>query len=293
MRLSRPPAARIVLFLLAMALAAPPRPALAWGPRGHRTIARIAQERLSPAALRGIRDLLDEGDDLADVANWADREAYEIPRYKASGPWHFVNVPITADRYGDRYCRDENCVVAKIGEFRRILADADSPRRERLDALRYLVHLVGDIHQPLHVGDHNDRGGNGTQVQFLGQTGNFHRVWDSGLIEETGDNDRQWAERIRKRLHNNPAEARRWAADPVETWADESLQAAKLAYRGPLRPGDNTNPGPRVRNASRLERDYHEFGVAIVEDRLARAAVRLAHELDAIWPDEPGGRGRK
>lgn len=293
MKAFRRPVSRVFLTVLAFTLAAPPRPALAWGGRGHRTIARVAQERLSPAALRGIRDLLDDGDDLVDVASWADNEAYEVPRYRSSGPWHYVNVPITADRYGDRYCRDGNCVVAKVPEFRKVLADAGKSRRERLDALRFLVHLVGDVHQPLHVGDHDDRGGNGTQVQFLGRTGNFHRVWDSGLIEETGDNDRNWAERIRKRIRDNPADARRWASDPVETWADESLQAARLAYRGPLRPGDAAkNTGPRVRNGSRLERDYHEFGLAIVEDRLARAAVRLAHELNAIWPEAPNDRDR-
>lgn len=289
MRSSRRPIARFVLFLLVCSIAAPVPPARAWGPRGHRTIARIAQERLSPAALRGIRDLLDEGDDLVDIANWADREAYELPQYKASGPWHYVNVPITNDHYSDRSCRDGNCVVGRIPHFRAILADSRKPRRERLDALRYLVHLVGDVHQPLHVGDRDDRGGNGTQVQFLGRTGNFHRVWDSGLIEETGDNDRAWAARIRDRIKEDPAAARRWAEDPVETWADESLQAAKLAYRGPLNPGDDPRTGPRVRNASRLGRDYHEFGLGIVEDRLARAAVRLAGELNAIWPETPIG----
>lgn len=255
-----------------------PAPAGAWGPRGHRTVARLAQERLSPKALRAVRALLDEGDDLVDVANWADREAYDLPEFARSGPWHFVNVPLEAERYADRYCRRGDCVVAKIGEYRRVLADKTKPRRERLVALKFVVHLVADVHQPLHVGDNDDRGGNGTQVQFLGETGNFHRVWDSGLIEETRQNDRAWADRVRGRI--TPEGTRAWANDPVETWANESLATAKLAYRGPGR------DGPSVTNGARLGRAYHEFALPIVEDRLARATVRLAHVLETALAEE-------
>jgi hypothetical protein len=238
-------------------------------------VARLAQERLSPAALRGVRELLDEGDDLVDVANWADREAHDLPAYANSAAWHFVNVPLDAEHYNDRYCRRGNCVVQKIIEYRRVLADRRRPRPERLDALRFLVHFVADVHQPLHVGDNDDRGGNGTQVQFLGDTTNFHRVWDSGLIEETRQNDRAWAERVRRRI--TPEQAKSWANDPVETWADESLAAAKRAYQGPT-PGT-----PRIASGASLGRSYHDFALPIVEDRLARAAVRLAHELEAVF----------
>ncbi len=209
-----------------------------------------------------------------DIANWADREAYDLPTFASSGPWHYVNVPIEAERYADRYCRRGDCVVGKIAEFRRVLAEPQSPKAERLTALKFLVHLVADVHQPLHVGDNDDRGGNGLQVRFLGETTNFHRLWDSGLIEETRQNDRAWADRVRRRI--TPEAAKGWANDPVETWANESLAAAKKAYQGPAR-------GPRISTGATLGKPYQDFALPLVEDRLARAAVRLAHELDAIF----------
>lgn len=272
----RGPGARFLTVVLAISFAG--SPALAWGPRGHRTVARIASERLSKQAARAVADLLDDGETLVDIANWADREAYDLPAYKDSGPWHFVNVPLDADRYTDRFCKGGGCVVAKIHQFRKILADTRRPKAERRDALRFLVHFVADIHQPLHVGDDDDRGGNNTQVQYRNEGTNLHRLWDSGLIESTRDNDREWADRVRHQI--KAEQVKKWMDAPVEDWATESLVAARTAYRGIQHPTKRLDPGTRI------SREYEDAALPMIEERLARASVRLAHELNGIFGEK-------
>jgi len=265
-RRSRP---AVWIALLAVALAtAPARPAWAWGRNGHRAAARLAETRLTPEARAIIRDLLDPGESLADASTWADENVGAIP---GSGPWHYVNVPITAERYSDRDCRGV-CVVSKIAEFRKILADPTAPKARRRMALRYVVHLVEDVHQPLHVGDRRDRGGNGLQVQFFrDENSNLHRVWDSGLLREGFRNERALSEALLD-VARRP-EARDWTKGSAEDWANESLEAARQAYavpgsRNQLQPG------------ARLGREYQEANLPLAVERLAKAGLRLSEVLN-------------
>jgi len=260
-----------LLVLTALSVASP---AFGWGAQGHRVVGQIAAGRLTPAAQAGIRALLNEGDTLADIANWADHEGYKV--VPKSGPWHYVNVPISEARYDARYCSGGECVVGKIKHFRKVLADPGTPRRERQQALLFLVHFVGDIHQPLHVGDHADRGGNRTQVQFLGRGTNMHRLWDSDMIRHIGGDDRAWVERVERRVTPEAVEA--WSRGTVEDWANDSLRAAKLAYSGP---GRSTTP---IASGATVGEDYVEMARPILGEQLARAGVRLANELNAAFP---------
>ena len=271
MSLSRTKFLRPLAFLTALAVAA--TPAFAWGPQGHRVIAEVAAGRLTPAARSGVRDLLHEGDTLANVANWADHEGHDaVPE---SANWHFINVPISTAKFDHREIRGENNVVSKIAHYRKILADKSLPKADRSRALLFLVHFVSDIHQPLHVGDNNDRGGNLTQVQFMGQGTNLHRLWDSDLIHHLGGNDRAWSERVERAI--TPEAARLWSKGNVDTWADESLQAAKLAYRA-------TEGAPKAAPSGVvLGQDYARRADSILIERMARASVRLADELNAIF----------
>ena len=260
-------------LLAAVALLGIAHPAFAWGPQGHRVIAKVASDRLSPAAKTAVRELLHEGDNLADVANWADHEAYDT--YPDSAPWHYVNVPISAPRYDARYCGRRGCVVEKIKHYRNVLADRRSPKRERQHALLFLVHFVGDLHQPLHVGDHDDRGGNLTQIQFFDSGTNLHRLWDSDLIHRVGGNDHAWVERVKHTITPDTVEA--WSRGSVEDWADDSLRAAKRAYAGPKK-----SPTPLV-SGTQLGEDYVQMADPILREQMGRAAVRLANELNAIF----------
>ena len=267
------PSLRSLALALAVALSLPPA-AHAWGPHGHRITARLAEARLTPAARAAVRELLHKGDTLVDIANWADEDGHDaVP---GSSPWHYVNVPITATRYDPRYCSGGDCVVARIKHFRSVLADRRAPLRDRQRALLFLVHLVGDVHQPLHVGDNHDKGGNQTQIQFLGQGSNLHRLWDSGMINDIDRNENAWVERISPLL--TPENVRSWSQGSVEDWATESLLDAQKAY---FFPAGARQP---IASGARLGNDYVAFGRPILERRLAQAGVRLANELNALFP---------
>jgi hypothetical protein len=251
-------------------LIVPARPALAWGRMAHRAATRLAESRLSPRARAAIGELLDEGESLADASTWADENSRSIP---GSAAWHFVNVPISATRYSPRDCHGD-CVVSRLDEFRRMLADPRAPKARRRMALRYVVHLVEDAHQPMHVGDRRDRGGNAVQLQFYRDEGtNLHQIWDSGLFRQAHYDERSLASDLIG-LAREP-QARDWPGGTVEHWINESLEAARQAYR---------IPGTRgfVRSGMRLGREYEDANLPLARKRLAQAGVRLSEVLNEL-----------
>lgn len=265
------------LFVCSVGLGASGGPAFGWGPRGHRIATRVAEARLTPEAKAGIRSLLHDGDTLVEISNWADHEGHD--EFPGSAPWHYVNVPITAPHYEDKFCGGGNCVVAKIRHYRKVLADHNTPKKERARALLFLVHFVEDVHQPLHVGDNHDRGGNLTQVQYFNQGTNLHHLWDSSVIDDASRDEREWVKKISLLL--TPENVAAWSKGDVDEWADESLQEAKKAYRFPK---DAVDP---VGSGVKLGREYSEHALPVVRLRLAQAGVRLANELNAAFESEP------
>ena len=254
---------------LATALLAVPRSALAWGRLGHRAAAKLTEARLTPAARAAVRDLLEPGESLADASVWADSVRRDRPE---SGPWHYVNVPITEPAYNDRFCGEKGCVVRKIEDFRQQLADKNAPRADRREALRFLVHFVQDMHQPVHVGDRGDRGGNDLQVQFFGNGSNLHRVWDSGLLEQVYKDE---AALVRDLEQLVPVQdAGEWSRGTVASWANESLDAARGAYRDPVTGQELPKKGVK------LAAGYQATHLPVACGRLARAGVRLATVLN-------------
>jgi hypothetical protein len=239
----------------------------------HRAATRLAETRLTPRAQAIIRDLLDSGESLTDASTWADEYSRDIP---GSAAWHFVNVPITAPRYSPRDCHN-NCVVSRFEEFRRVLADPAAPKPRRTMALRYVVHLLEDAHQPLHVGDRRDRGGNSVQLRFFRDDfTNLHQVWDSGLLRQGYHDERDLVFDLID-LAREP-QARDWPKGQIEDWVNESLEVARQAYH---------LPGSReyLRSGMRLGRDYQEANLPLALQRLSQAGVRLSDVLnDALDP---------
>jgi nuclease S1 len=261
------PAVAAAFLLLSLA-----RPARAWGPRGHRASAKLAESRLSPRARAIIRDLLEPGESLADASTWADENSRDIP---GSAAWHFVNVPVSANHYDPRDCRPRGCVVSKIAEFRSILADPHTPRSRRRTALLFFVHLVQDLHQPMHVADRNDRGGNNLQLRYgRYDNTNLHQVWDSGLLSQGYRNEAELLRTMDDLAHR--PDAGLWLKGHIEDWADESLEVGRRAY---LNPRTNTI----LRTGDSIGRDYERVNVPLVTDRLARSGVRLAFLLNDIF----------
>jgi hypothetical protein len=251
----------------------PARSAWAWGPLGHRASAQLAESLLSRRAHAIIQELLEPGETLADAATWADEHSREIP---GSAAWHYVNVSISSPHYNAKDCPAQGCVVSKIAEFRRVLADPHAPPARRRQALRFFIHLVQDLHQPLHVADRTDRGGNQLQLRFgRSESTNLHRVWDSGLLHRRfRDRDQPELVRELKALAGRP-EARKWPKGRIEDWADESLNLGRRAYR---LPGSNR----LLRSGDELGRSYEEAFLPLAMERLAQSGVRLAALLNEI-----------
>ena len=241
----------------------------AWGPTGHRVAARFAEDRLTPRALAAVHQLLGPEVRIADASTWADEE-HEISGSKS---WHYVNVPLTVAVYEPRFCQPGGCVVSKIEDFRRILADTNAARSARQQALKFLIHLVADLHQPLHVGDNSDHGGNLLQVRFFDLGSNLHRVWDSQIIEYHTTNEQVWLWDLT--FLANPKMVLEWSKGTPGDWATESLMTAKSAYR---------LPGSQViiRQGTRLGAEYYNFALPIIQRQLAKAGIRTAFILNAI-----------
>jgi hypothetical protein len=261
----------VVWVVISAIILGTPGPVHAWGRLGHRASAQLAESRLSPRARAIIRDLLEPDESLADAATWADEHSRDIP---GSAAWHYVNVPISSPHYNPKDCPPQGCVVSKIAEFRRILADRHAPRARRRQALRFFVHFVQDLHQPMHVADRDDRGGTRLQLRFgRYENTNLHQVWDSGLLHQRY-RERDLPELVREldTLAGRP-ESRGWLHGRIEDWADESLALGRRAYRIPgsdrsLRPGDE------------IGRNYEDAFLPMAVERLARSGIRLAALLN-------------
>ena len=154
--------------------------AFAWGVEGHQVVAQIAQSQLSPKAKTEISKLLmlEPGSSMVSISTWPDEHATKI-----TARWHYVNFPKEACLYvPERDCPNGDCVIAALQQQTQILGSKELDEK-RLLALKYVVHFMGDIHQPLHAGYKEDKGGNNYQVQAFGKATNLHALWDSGLIK--------------------------------------------------------------------------------------------------------------
>ncbi len=266
-RANRKQAGAVLLFL---AILLAPGVGFSWGRLGHRVSAKFAEYHLTPAALKEVRSLLDKGESLADAATWADDQV-ESSR---NGPWHYVNIPISEPRYASRFCQREGCVVSKIEDFKRTLENRLASREERQEALRYLIHFIQDLHQPLHVGDTGSRGGNTIQVRFYGERANLHQVWDSLIMEHHSTNIKVWLWELDG--FASPKMVSEWSKSSPEEWATESLEEAKLAYR---LPGRDT----LLRSGARLANNYCNYALPIIQKQIAKSGIRVASTLNAIF----------
>jgi nuclease S1 len=259
----------IIVVVLFLTLPAPQ--GWAWGRIGHHVAAEMADQRLSPRARAAVADLLGHGVRLYDVATWAD-EQKEIA---GSALWHSVNVPIRESRYDSRYCSPRGCVVSKIDEFSRILQNPSAGKPEKALALKFLIHLIADLHQPLHVGDNNTRGGNLLQVRFFDEGSNLHRVWDYQIMERHTKNEQVWMWDLTYLA--NPRRVVEWSGGSPAEWATESLDLAKTAYRFP---GSKT----WIKPGTSLGAEYCNAALPVIQLQLAKAGIRTAWILNQIFP---------
>jgi hypothetical protein len=239
--------------------------ALAWGAQGHRLVARIAEAHLTPQARAEVDRLLanEPTPTLAAIAPWADELRAKDPGLgKRSAGWHYVNIGEDDCHYEvERHCRGGNCVVEALKAQTAILGDRSRSDAERTQALKFVVHFVGDIHQPMHAGYGNDKGGNDFQVQFNGRGTNLHSLWDSGMLNTLKLDDDQYTQRLNALPAPKVGKRSRIDADAVK-WAEASCRIA-------IAPG--VYPPQRT-----LPAEYTATYLPVAESELRLAGERLA-----------------
>ena len=291
------PIRRLVLLLAALAAASP---AAAWWEYGHETVARIALDSVRPDTRAAIQRLLAKGRlldtpecpvaTIEQASIWADCIKPLGDRFSYAYSWHYQNVDICKPFDLKGPCKDGHCVSAQIERNARILADRKAPERERLMALAFLVHFVGDLVQPMHGGDHQDLGGNRVAANYglVGGRVNLHYIWDGPLAERSISTPPAGAQAILAQIP--PAEHSALAAGSVEDWSRESWEEArKYAYGSLLDDpcADNAQPRPTL-----TEDDVRAL-IPVVRRKVAAGGLRLARLLDDALGPEAKAPGQK
>ncbi|TPE62439.1 S1/P1 nuclease [Sandaracinobacter neustonicus] len=213
-------------YLLAALLLTAAAPALAWGQNGHRITGAIADRHLSPKARAGLMEILGtEG--LAEASTWADfmRSAPGDFWQKDSTPFHYVTIPIGKGYSG---APPQGDAVTALAKYSAVLRDPRASLADRQQALRFVIHIVGDLSQPLHVGREGDRGGNDVKVSFFGSPSNLHTVWDTLLLENQNLSYSEFTPWLLAAA--SPAQMRDWSsADPMQ-WIADSIVVRETIY---------------------------------------------------------------
>ena len=259
-------------------------PALAWGKTGHRVIAAIADTQLSGLARANVEQILGPGESLDEAANWPDemRSAPGEFWQKTATPWHYV----TLDGIIYDHAPPEGDAFEALGRFKKTLQDPNASRADKQLALRFIVHLVGDLHQPLHVGKCCDKGGNDVKVTFFGKPTNLHAVWDSQLVDDEQLSFSELATKLER--HISPQDVVKWWDSNPRDWISESAEIRDSVYPTSR---DFGNP-PKGRKPTKGEPPLPDLSYSyvfkftpVMERRLSQGGVRLAAYLNAIFAE--------
>jgi len=269
--------------------------ALAWGEEGHRMVGVIADNYLTPEARRQVLALL-KYDRLADaqpsqrgtlgeIAYWAD-EIKDTPWGKRRSAWHFDDIPVCAAVETSQYCKKGACASAQISRHLDMLANKRELLGRKNEALKWVVHLMGDIHQPLHAATHGDRGGNTVQVSFFGErdnppygTINLHAIWDvhmvRRLIRDKGGENAIVSSGI------SDTERAAWERGSISEWVNESHEFARAVVYSSL-PVAFSCSG-RIERVLTIDQAYYSRAAPLMESQIRKAGIRLARVLNEVF----------
>ena len=234
---------------------------LGWGKTGHRITAKIAETYLTKKAKIQIKKLMGHHD-LSRMSNWAD-EIKSDPSWKIANDWHWCTIPD-----GELYEKDKHAgkAVEKVNDFISVLKNKKSKKEDKQIALKFLVHLIGDLHQPMHVGNGKDRGGNDIKLKWFDAPTNLHRIWDSDLINLQELSYSEYSDYLL--LNEDRGKIRKWQGDDVLTYIHESRDMRTQCYDFS---GEN------------LKWEYFYKHKELLEKRLLQGGVRLSGELNRIF----------
>jgi hypothetical protein len=313
---------RLLAFVAACGLAPS---AWGWGCKGHQVVALIAEAHLTTHARAMATEILDAGpisadlrrycgqsglDAFADSSTWADDERTLRPE---TAGWHFLDIPRGAPK-GDiaQYCPPtDGCVTRAIADQLALLRKSDASAQQRADALRFLIHFIGDLHQPLHATTNDDRGGNCVPITFFGNAPvqpnpaiedyrpNLHGIWDTDLLEHfaNGQTAQQIAHELEVKFQKQIPAFESKSAD-VAAWAWESHQIGedvtygdlpvKIVIEAPVPVtacSDDNHISTRMLNLhEEVDDSYENAAAAVIQEQLVKAGIRLAILLNNLWP---------
>ncbi len=252
----------ILAFILALTV---PGQAWAWGKTGHRITGAIAEDYLSDEARARIRAILGV-EDLAEASNWPDWMRSDPSEFwqRTANPWHYVTVP-EGKTYEDVGPPRQGDAFTALNRFSLTILDPDASVEDKQRALRFAVHIIGDLHQPLHVGNGEDRGGNDVKVTFFGEETNLHRLWDENMLDRQLLSYTEYSEWLRRKITTD--QAREWLTPDPLVWIGESAAIRDTIYPD----GDELSYG------------YVFTSLPIAERRLAQAGVRMAAYFNALF----------
>lgn len=261
---------KLIALASAATLVLMPTVALAWGQTGHRVTGAIAEQHLSRSAAAGVKQILGS-ESLAEASTWPDfmRASQESFWREVAPPFHYVTVP-KGKQYAEVGAPPEGDGASALRRFSATIRDPNASLADKQIALRFIVHIIGDLHQPLHAGDGTDRGGNDAKVTYRGRETNLHSVWDSGMIEgeqlSYSEKARWLAEKI------TPEQARAWRVADPEVWIQESTELRDQIY--PAKPV--------------IDSRYAFQSKSVFDQRLSQAGVRIAAYLNALFARAAG-----
>lgn len=232
---------------------------MAWDVIGHRVVGEVASRYLDPGIKKKIHELL-QGRSLAEVSTWAD-EIKSEKQWDHAGPWHYVNVA-PGKSYETSKKSAKGDIVSSILRFQAVLARPSAKPAEKEEAIKFLVHLVGDIHQPLHSGYEHDKGGNEVKVSWFQESSNLHRVWDEHLVDFQKLSYTEMTQFIDR---TNPENIKGWRNTTVMDWMNESRAYLPQVYEF---------------KSKKLGYEYNHRHWPYVKERLLQAGIRLAQLLN-------------
>jgi len=259
------------LLLVAVATAL-----ISWGVTGHRTIGKIAENHLNANAHKAVSELLGS-ESLADISTWAD-EVRSQPEYKSTASWHFLNLPLglTYEAFKKQV---ENMgpdnVYGALLKNERDLTDKSTTKEQKIIALKFIVHFVGDLHQPMHISRAEDKGGNTIQLNYEGKGTNLHSLWDTQLLEHQN----LTYEQLAKKYDQVPAnKIKQWESEPLIQWIWESYQISSILYKE-----------VDAMNGRSIGDSYYQEHIGILQERIEKAGIRLAGLLNELFKDGVAG----
>lgn len=243
----------------------------ALGQNGHRVTGEIAEIYLTDSAKRQINEILNN-ESLAEISTYVDQMRSEQTEYwqKTSKPFHYVTVP-DGKTYDQVVAPPQGDAVTALEKYRKVLLDSNSTRDEKSLAIKWIVHIIADLHQPLHAGNGLDRGGNNFKVKFFGFDTNLHSVWDTHMIENFGLSYSEMTDWLARKITKE--KVKQWNAIDPRVWIKESVEIRQTIY-----PEKREN-----QDEIELWYSYSHKHLPTLKVRMQQAGVRIAHYLNDIF----------